>query len=143
MNKLLLPLIAVSLLAGCANVTTSEHYQGFEGKPDKVCIINNPATKISLVVSGIGKALNRRGVEYSFVDSRDQCDCEYTIDYVARRSWDFTTYLGSADMTLYKNGKAVSSANYNAGEMTFTKWGRTEERIDNVVGQLFGEPNAE
>ncbi|MBP3439523.1 MAG: hypothetical protein J6K46_09450 [Sutterella sp.] len=54
-----------------------------------------------------------------------------------------TTYLVSANMTLYKNGRAVLTAKYKAGSGTLTKFGRTEERIDNVVGQLFGEPDTE
>lgn len=143
MKKTLIPLLAATLLAGCANVTTSEQFDGFSGKPDKVCVIRHPETKINQVVNGIRHALERRGVEYTFVDAREECRCEYSIEYTARRSWDLTTYLGSADMTLYKNGRAVSAAKYKAGSGTLTKFGRTEERIDNVVGQLFGEPDTE
>lgn len=50
-----------------------------------------------------------------------------------------TTYLGSAELTLYKNNTLVSSAQYKAGSMTLTKWGKTAERIDETVGKLLGE----
>lgn len=56
-----------------------------------------------------------------------------------QRSWDATTYLGLAELTLYKNGAIVSTAMYKAGSMTLTKWGKTAERIDKTVGKLLGE----
>ncbi len=57
-----------------------------------------------------------------------------------RRSWSYTTYLGSIDLSLYKNRTLISRAKYRAGKLTLTKWGRTAERIDKAVGKLLGEP---
>lgn len=63
------------------------------------------------------------------------------MSYVMRRSWDATTYLGLAELTLHRNNAIVSTAKYKAGSMTLTKWGKTAERIDKTVGKLLGEPD--
>lgn len=128
-------------LSGCANVTSGNRYAGYTEKPAEICIVKNPRVTFSQALDSIELALAKRDVKYHIVTNASDCkvDCAYMLNYEARRSWDFTTYLGSADLVLKKNGQIISSAKYQAGSMTLTKWGKTEERIDGMVGELLGE----
>ena len=133
-------LSTIAMVSGCANVTTGKQYSGFEGKSEKICVINNRKTKLNQFRNAMIHSLTKRGIAYSIVDKASDChDTPYSLEYVARRSWDLTTYLGSVELRLMKNGKLVSQANYKAGSMTLTKWGSTEERIDGAFAKLLGE----
>ena len=110
-------LTLATLMVGCANVTTGQLHAPLEVMPTEVCIIRNPQVTIDAAIPSLQSA------------------------YVMRRSWDATTYLGLAELTLYRNNAIVSTAKYKAGSMTLTKWGKTAERIDKTVGKLLGEPD--
>ena len=132
--------MAVITLAGCANVTTGTVYTKFDAMPSEVCIVRNPEVKINAAIPSLQAAFKRRGINTTIVESISDCKSEYRLNYVMRRSWDLTTYLGSGDLTLFKNNTIISTSNYSAGKATLTKWGKTKERIDKLVGKLLGEP---
>lgn len=129
------------ILTGCANVTKGQQYAGFTEIPKEICIVQNPRVKMNQALSGITSALENRNIKYHLVANRTDCnpDCAYMLKYEARRSWDMTTYLGSANLRLFKNGELVARSDYKAGSATLTKWGKTEERLDGLVGELLGE----
>ena len=129
----------ISLLAGCANVSTGQLKTPFTERPDEICIVRNPKVQIGSAIPSLQQAFERRNIRTSVVNSFQDCRSQYCLHYVMRKSWDMTTYLGSAELTLYKNNTLVSSAQYKAGSMTLTKWGKTAERIDETVGKLLGE----
>lgn len=134
-------LIATStlLLAGCANVTNGIHYATFDGMPNEVCIVKNPRVTIANALPAIQNGFERRGVRTHLVEFSDDCPCAYTVEYSARRSWDAATYLRTAHVVLNKDKRPVARAEYKAGPFTLTKWGRTEERLDTMVGELFSQ----
>lgn len=109
--------------------------------PTEVCIIRNPQVTIDAAIPSLQSAFQRRGIKATVVDDVGACSSEYRLSYVMRRSWDATTYLGLAELTLYRNNAIVSTAKYKAGSMTLTKWGKSAERIDKTVGKLLGEPD--
>lgn len=84
-------------------------------------------------------ALSAVGVRTHLVEFSDDCPCTYTVEYSARRSWDAATYLLTAHVVLNKDKRPVARADYTAGPFTLTKWGRTEERLDTMVGELFSQ----
>ena len=128
-----------TLMVGCANVTTGQLHAPLEVMPTEVCIIQNPKVTIGEAIPSLQSAFQRRGIKTTVVRDAASCRSEYRLSYVMQRSWDATTYLGLAELTLYKNGAIVSTAKYKAGSMTLTKWGKTAERIDRTVGKLVGE----
>ena len=134
-------LTLATLMVGCANVTTGQLHAPLEVMPTEVCIIRNPQVTIDAAISSLQSAFQRRGIKSTVVDDVGACRSEYRLSYVMRRSWDATTYLGLAELTLYRNNAIVSTAKYKAGSMTLTKWGKTAERIDKTVGKLLGEPD--
>lgn len=132
--------LCLTTLSGCANVATGQLSSSFTEKPTEICIVRNPQVQIDTAVVSLQRAFERRNIKTSVVENFQDCTSPYCLRYVMRRSWDFTTYLGSVDLSLYKNDTLVSSAQYRAGSMTFTKWGKTADRIDKTVGKLLGEP---
>lgn len=135
---------ATLLLSGCANVSTARMYQGFSEKPKAICVIRNRKTIVGQVVTGLEKAFDKRGIKHTFADSVEGCSgWKYTLTYSARRSWDFTTFLGRLDLKLYRSRKLVSEATYKSGKFVLTKWGQTEDRVDRLVGKLLGEEQGE
>lgn len=135
---ILVPTISAALLAGCANVTNGYRFQKFQ-RPKAVCVIENPRVTYKASVEHLLDALNRRGIQPFFVKTPQACPkhVPYTLDYTVRRSWDYMTYIGSIALTLRRGGEIVATANYNAGELTFTKWGRSAQRMDATVERLF------
>ncbi len=129
-----------AFLTGCANVSSGRIVTDLNEKPTHICIVKNPKVRINAALPSLKAALNRRGIQSTVVDDASQCPCEYRMNYTMRKSWDLTTYLGSVDLSLYKAQTLVSTAKYEAGSMTLTKWGKTEDRIDETVGKLLGEP---
>ena len=149
--------IACGLLAGCSSVKTPDidpvemardsvqnagpgrMHRPLAQKPGTVCIVRNPRVKIGAAIPGLRDAFEKRGIHAVVVERASACPGPWRVHYVMRRSWDFTTYLGTAELSLYKNQTLVSTASYKSGKPTLTKWGRTRERIDSVVGKLLGE----
>lgn len=142
MKKILLAAacIASLTLTGCANVTSGQQFEGFTEVPTEICIVKNPRVKFTQALDSITMALAERRIKYHVAASEDECkDCQYILHYEARRSWDFATYLRSANLRLFKNGLLVAKADYKAGPATLTKFGNTTERIDGMVGELLGQ----
>ena len=132
--------IAAVTLTGCANVTTGQALASFDTKPTEVCIVRNPKVRINAAIPSLQSAFRKRGIATTVVEAPSDCKSEYRLNYVMRRSWDFTTYLGAGELTLLRNDAIVSTSSYKARSLTLTKWGKTEERIDEMVGKLLGEP---
>lgn len=127
-------------ISGCANVTNGYRFADFD-RPEAVCVVENPRVTYTASVGHLLGALERRGIKPYFVKSREACpkSVPYTLDYTVRRSWDYMTYIGLIALTLRRNGDIVATANYNAGELTLTKWGGSERRMDRTVERLFEE----
>ena len=131
--------LSATLLVGCANTSTGHLKTSFTEKPNEVCIVRNPKVQVSAAIPSLKQAFERRNIKTTIVDNFQDCHSQYCLQYVMRKSWDFTTYLGSVELSLYKDNTLVSSAQYKAGSMTLTKWGKTADRIDETVGKLLGE----
>ena len=105
-----------ALMVGCANTTTGKMVEPLEVMPTEVCIIQNPKVTIGEAIPSLQSAFQRRGIKTTVVRDAASCTSEYRLSYVMQRSWDATTYLGLAELTLYKNGAIVSTAKYKAPE---------------------------
>ena len=127
-----------AMLAGCANTTNGYKLAQCE-RPTEVCVIENPRVTYKASVNHLLDAIARRGIKTYFVPSVEACPktTPYTLDYSVRRSWSYMTYVGTIWLTLRREGEIVATANYNAGELTLTKWGRSKNRMDDTVGRLF------
>lgn len=91
-----------ALMVGCANTTTGKMVEPLEVMPTEVCIIQNPKVTIGEAIPSLQSAFQRRGIKTTVVRDAASCTSEYRLSYVMQRSWDATTYLGLAELTLYK-----------------------------------------
>lgn len=140
-SRLLVTTVAFSvvMLSGCANVTSGSLHAPLNEWPSEICIIENPKVKISAALPAMQEAFARRNIKTEVCSNVQDCKSPWRLEYVMRRSWDVTTYLGSGQMTLRKDGRIVSTSSYEAGDFSFNKWGKTDERIDGMVAKLLGE----
>ncbi len=124
MRILCMTLFAAStaLIAGCANVTSGHRVVHMKEKPAQICIVKNPKVRISAALPALKSALSRRGIRPIVAANPAKCPCDYRLNYTMRRSWSYTTYLGSIDLFLYKKRTLISRAKYRAGKLTLTKW---------------------
>lgn len=131
-------LLLPTVLSGCANTTNGYKLAEYE-RPKAVCVIENPRVTYKASVKHLIDAIERRGIRVYFVEDPQACPrtTPYTLDYSVRRSWSYMTYVGTIGLTLRRQGEIVATANYNAGELTLTKWGRSWKRMDDTVARLF------
>jgi len=66
-------------------------------------------------------------------------DCEWTSTYSANWSWDLTMYMRLAKISIYHDDWLHGEALYDStsGSGSFGKFINAEEKIEEMVGQLF------
>lgn len=128
-----LALASAILISGCAavnNVTPAQKDENIQ----HVCVVRNPQVKIAETINIIREGFSRHGISTSIVDS--DSSCKYSVTYTARRSWDFSFYLGRFEMQLWKEGRQIASAEYVQRSGSLSKWGKTKERMDAMIDQM-------
>ena len=118
-----------------------------------ICIQENPQVIIDGFVEYLQEDLEQRGISSQVIAQQRPRNCEYVLSYTARRSWDITTYMSTASLSLTRNGRSVASANYRLrgkGGMSLTKFKSTESKLDDIMDELLAgyaivdqEPNAD
>lgn len=154
-------LLALALLvSGCTSVTVKPLDASYNVK--RICIRENPKVSFDDIVQVITDGLRRHKIEGEFIASTldkakiqdedlgkpDQYymeltpvtdDCDFNLTYTARRSWDFVTYLSTADISISDKKSVIANANYhliNKGGLSFFKWQGVKTKIDPVMDEL-------
>lgn len=136
----LIPLIAVSALAGC----TSVRVQPIAGdnRIDHICIQENPKVQVGDFVEVMQEGFQKYGVTSQLVRDNVPAGCRYTSTYTARRKWDMAMYMTDAQIDILRDGRQVGSANYHLkgkGGLSLTKWAGTRSKILPVIDELFAQ----
>ena len=130
-----LPVIIV--VSACTSITAQSVDPALNVQ--HVCIQENKAVIIDDFVEYLQDDFARYGITTEVIGNQRPRHCEYVLSYTARRSWDITPYMSTADLTLTRGGQRVGSANYylkGKGGFALTKFASTESKLDNVVDQL-------
>lgn len=123
------------LLSGCArkqevNPLRSE----IEGK---ICIIEDIKVREGFLPV-LKSALEELGYQVSIVSPNSAIsNCETTVTYKGLWSWDVTIYLGYANISAYKNGALIGSAEYKSAKLSLRKWVNAENKIRELVKEIF------
>ena len=131
-------LVAIALLPACAIRQDAIPVQLASGEP--ICVVNDPAVRAE-VEPIILDALTKRGYVPRVVPTavgRERCANE--LEYTAKWSWDFTIYMSKAELAYYQNGVQTGRSVYDsksAGGMNFNKWVNAEEKLREMVAELF------
>jgi len=146
-------------IGGCTSITVDPLAASYNVR--HICIRENPKVMVQDLVPVIADGLTRHQIESKFIASTldkdkvrregaesDQYymnitqapdDCDFNLTYTARRSWDFGTYLSTADIAVSDQEGVIAKANYhliNKGGLSLFKWQGVKTKLDPVMDEL-------
>lgn len=129
------PLVALQVPAGGGPLG---HY-GANGT--LLCVVVNPVTGNDFVESFLA-SLRRRNFEVKVLQAQaSPAACPMVALYTARGAWYWTSYLNSADITVFRNGDRVGKASYDAnrsaGGLNLSNFVQPSSKLDELVEKLF------
>jgi hypothetical protein len=138
MKKKIAVLAACALsLSGCAIHQNVRPVEMFAEK--QVCLIEDTRVRQGFVES-YKRALEHKGYLVRRLPAAASIvDCPVTSTYTATWRWDLALYMSYAEIKVYKNGKAIGEAKYDAQQagMNTGKWIDADKKIVELVNQLF------
>jgi hypothetical protein len=129
--------LAFIAISGCTSTVVRPPSANI--KMDFVCIQENAKVRVSDFLPVLRDGLDRHGIGSKVYSGEVPADCEYTVTYTARQSWDFTTYLSHAEIRIEKAGKQVAYAEYHLngkGGLALTKWASVKSKMDPVLDEM-------
>ncbi len=161
MNNYSVILILSLMVGGCTSVTVRPLEASYNVK--HICIKENPKVEVDDFMQVIVDALNRHNIKSEFIalsttdKAKVQNDdesfpdqyymditpapdsCDFNLTYTARRSWDFVTYLSTADIAISDKNSRIAHAHYHLrrkGGLSLFKWQGVKTKIDPVMDEL-------
>ncbi|HKY01094.1 MAG TPA: Sbal_3080 family lipoprotein [Burkholderiales bacterium] len=129
--KPILIVIALSLvLSGCVS---TQVMKAASISDKTVCIIDNPAVRVDFR-DAYERQVRAKGYETKIVNTNSACPT--TSTYEASYGFHWGTYLATAQLTIYSNGKEIGKATYDAPYASPEKHGRVEGKIEALVAEL-------
>jgi hypothetical protein len=107
---------------------------------EKIAIIENPLVRMSGFDDAIQRSLERCGFTVEMLPKDTAKDARpLVITYTAKWSWDLDLYLSYAKIDLYRTGKPIADATYDAtwGGMHLGKFVKAHEKVDSLVYAMF------
>jgi len=102
-----------------------------------VCIQENPKVVVPEFVTVIEEGFARHGIRSRRVHTPAPADCEYTVSYTARQSWDFVPYLRSAELRLAHGDETIGTATYyHRRGLAPSKWAGARSKMAPVMDEL-------
>jgi hypothetical protein len=139
MEKILICLGIVVCLSACGGPNIKVSPVPEQENIQSVCIMYNPRVAIDGFESDIASNLTVLNIKSRRVSSSNQ-QCSYTLDYSARKSWDFTPYIGSMEFIVSKGDELIGSASYKqSNNFNLSKWGQAEEAMSEMFRELFNK----
>ncbi|MFA9440590.1 hypothetical protein ACDA63_13220 [Uliginosibacterium sp. sgz301328] len=109
-----------------------------------VCVEWNEQVSIPDFLSSVQSELRKYGVSSRvYSPGTVPAGCDATLNYTAARDWDrhllreqLIPYMTSASLTLYRDDKVLSQANYQMKGVGFDKWASTSTKLAPLVESL-------
>lgn len=122
------------------SATPGPRNKSLGGEGELFCIIPNPLSGNEFVAS-LRESLLARGFEVKLLQPyASVASCPLTATYAAKSQWFWSTFLSSADITVFRNGdrvgKAVYNANRSAGGINLSNFVPADSKIEELVEQL-------
>ncbi len=114
----------------------------YDANLKEVYLIDNPDVIVFGFKKQLMKEFNKRGIAVVQVSSRAKVPSDkYSVSYVARQSWDCTTYLSEADIEILKENFLMADGEYeHIGRSfsldVFTKWRGLEYKMAPLYNEL-------
>lgn len=107
---------------------------------DHVYIIDNPSVTVPDFMQTMRENFTERGIKTSIIRNKTDVSSDlYFLTYTALRSWDLSTYLSYAEISIDRNGTQVGYAQYRLkgkGGFSLLKWQSVETKMDPVFDKL-------
>lgn len=135
-------LVLVIFLASCTTVRqTVKPVENYTYK--EICVIDNPKVAQKNFLKAYKTALEKKGFVVKILDEGTNIlHCDNTSTYTANWSWDLALYLTYVKLKVYEKGEVSGEAVYKLVRGGgFSKFINAEEKINELVGQLFPSPN--
>lgn len=130
--------IAIAVLSACSSLSVQELPKQHLAI-NHICIVDNPKVTITEFVPALQARLNHHGIGNTVINPKDEGQCTHTLKYVARRSWDFTTYLSEVDLKLFEHQKQIAFVSFKQGSGSLAKWGGTADKLNPLVDKMLGQ----
>lgn len=139
MKRFLLCFGIIICLSACAGPNIKVSPIPEQENITSICIVHNPKVAVNGFEGDIASNLTALNIKSRRVLSSNQ-QCPYTLDYSARKSWDFTPYIGSMEFMVSKDDELIGSASYKQGNnFNLSKWGQAEEAMSEMLRELFNK----
>lgn len=126
------------LLAGCTAVRVQPVDPSANLK--HVCIEDNPKVTVPNFLQVVRDGFTRHGISTEVYSGEAPAACTAILRYTALRSWDVTTYLSHAELSLEtRTGDRIASAEYHLnakGGFSLMKWQSVKTKMDPVIDEL-------
>jgi len=136
--RYLLLVISIFLTVGCTSVKVKPLEASLE--VSHVAIKRNSKVIVEEFLPLLQKKFNEHGITTEVFDENAPKNYSIILTYTALQSWDFSTYLSHAEISLTNSDfKEVASAEYHLigkGGMSFMKWQSVETKISPVIDEL-------
>jgi hypothetical protein len=107
-----------------------------------VCIHDNPQVTIDGFVGYLQDDFKRYGISTEVIGNQPPPHCKNILYYTARRSWDMTTFMSTAELRLTQNGRLIAKADWHLkgkGGFSLTKYRGTESKLNDMVDELLAD----
>lgn len=142
MKKYIFLVLSLVMLSGCGMAYKHQPINGLS-QNDKICIINSIDTK-AVFENTMVEWLREHNYQPQVLPANSNIiDCEWTLTYYGKWSWDVAFYLSDAEIKAYRNGNFageskfhVRGGNWNASPKKYSK---AEPRVKEMMRRLFTE----
>ena len=146
MKKFILFVGLLAMLVGCN--TYDVRALRYDPEMNQVTVIQNPKVRVSDFVNVLEDAFVDRGVKVKHAPSGYSASpSEYTVDYSALQSWDFTTYLADATVAVRKGNNLVGRGHYHhiggSCSLSLFKWQGTKKKMTPLYDELLKNYDSE
>ncbi|MEM7506470.1 MAG: Sbal_3080 family lipoprotein [Pseudomonadota bacterium] len=132
-------LLAVSTFAIVA-CSIKQDVRPVAAKPvDTLCVETNRDVAQPGFEPALVRQIAARSIAVQTVDRASREECATVMTYTANWRWDLALYLYYAELIVTDDSGEIGRAVYDAkqGGLNFGKFGRTEDKIQSLVTQLF------
>jgi len=102
-----------------------------------LCIIEDTDVREGFLEE-LTKILDEKKINYKVVDKQGALDCEWTMTYLGRWTWDLSLYMSYAEIKVFHNGQLDGQAVYDStkGGFNLNKFIDAEPKIRELVEEL-------
>lgn len=136
MNKRLC--LFLSILALTTSCAINQSVEPSDVEEDAVICIIEDADVREGFLEELTKVLDEKNVNYRVVDKQTALECEWTMTYLGRWTWDLSLYMSYAEIKVFHNGQLDGEAVYDStqGGFNLNKFIDAEPKIRELVEEL-------